>query len=187
MALVQIYCKENNTCLSIPLEKRKVIKKTIARTIGLIIFFLFMGGFFVAPVFFAAKSMMSGSGISNATAALISFIPLCLIFLLIFLSVYIFQRFYYRYYFYDLRNEDIVIKKGVISRNEITLPYSKIQNVYVDQDVFDRIFKLYDVHLETAGFGSGMSAHIDGVNMENSEKLRDMIMAKVKRTNDKSV
>ena len=175
--LQQIYCKENNTCFSIPLEKRKVIKKTLPT----IIFFLFLYfsfglgfiGAFLLPVLIILF-------LKNIAAAVASLVALFLVGLVPFILIYILECYYYRYYFYDLREDEVVIKKGVISKAEITLPYSKIQNVFIDQDVLDRIFGLYDVHLETAGFGSGMAAHIYGVNQANSEKLRDFIMEKVK-------
>jgi len=199
----QIYCQQNNTCSSIPLEKRKVIKKTLTRTFGLllVIFFVCMvvapsiistiGSFFLYPermnnTYGSIQSPTNMSILLSLFGFLFLFIGIVIFILLL---VYIYQCYYYRYYFYDLRQEDIVIKKGVISRGEITLPYSKIQNVFVDQDFWDRIFRIYDVHIETAGLGSGMAAHIDGVNYQNSEKLRDMIMAKVKSQggSDKSV
>lgn len=40
---------------------------------------------------------------------------------------------------------------------------------------------LYDVHLETAGFSSGMQAHIDGVSAANAAMLRGMLMEKSKQ------
>ena len=82
----------------------------------------------------------------------------------------------------NFEKDQISIKKGVIARGEIVLPYSRIQNVYVDQDVLDRIFALYDVHLETAGLFSGIHAHIDGVGAEYAAKLRSVLMAKSKQT-----
>lgn len=173
MSLVrQVHCKEGNTCSAVPLEKRKVIKKTLQRAIGFIIIFFC----FVVGLLSAAPASYSW------TLFVYIAIPLIAI-----LAIYIFQCLYYRYYFYNLLEEDIVIKKGVVSRREITLLYSKIQSVYIDQDFFDRIFKLYDVHVETAGFGSGVSAHIDGVNHANSEKLRNLISEKVKKYNNRSI
>ena len=170
----QIYCKENNTCFSVPLEKRKVIKKTLARTFGLFIILIIFGSSFIIP--FLMGTYGAFTGFADFYILLV-----ILVLAVIFLLVDLFQCLYYRYYFYDLTSEEIVIKKGVVSRREITLPYSKIQNVYVDQDVLDRIFRLYDVHLETAGLGSGMTAHIDGVSEANMNKLRDMLVAKTKK------
>jgi len=179
--LQQIYCQQNNTCFSIPLEKRKVIKKTLNQFIGLFFTLIVIIFFLIGPAINMATDIIENGNVGQYYFSNGLFlIVISLLVAGMFCVPIFYQCLYYRYYFYDLRNEDIVIKKGVVSRGEITLPYSKIQNVFVDQDFWDRIFGIYDVHIETAGFGSGMAAHIDGVNYKNSEKLRDIIMAKVK-------
>jgi len=167
MPLKQIYCKTGNTCYSFPLEKRKIIKKTISRSVAAVFLSIFFAVFLL-------------NLLGRASFIELFVIWLSVLFILIVL-IYIFQRLYYRYYFYDLKQEEAVIYKGVVSRKEINLPYTKIQNVYIDQDVLDRIFKLYDVHLETAGLQSGLASHIDGVNRENAHKLRDMLMNSIKQ------
>ena len=55
-----------------------------------------------------------------------------------------------------------------------------MQDVYVDQDIFDRMFGLWDVHVSTATMMSGMEAHIDGVKRENAMKLREMLLQKIR-------
>ena len=82
-------------------------------------------------------------------------------------------------YFYDLTSDYIVIKKGPITPQEITIPYERIQDVYVDQDLLDRILGLYDVHLSSATISSGMAAHIDGVEKQASDGLRAMLLQTV--------
>ncbi len=70
----------------------------------------------------------------------------------------------------------MVIRKGVITSRETTLPYTKIQDVYMDQDLLDRIFGLWDVHVSTPTVTSGVEAHLDGVNRKNAVALRDAIL-----------
>lgn len=202
--LQQIYCKDNNTCSLIPLEKRRVAKKILAGAISLVVIILFFTAVMLLPLwlvnvltskiskanpivtFHAGVRVVSTSPTIDIFKIVTPYvvtvftwlIPICLIIIL--LSC-ITQFYYYRNYFYDLGEDGIVIKEGVLSRREITIPYSKIQNVFVDQDALDRAFGLYDVHLETAGFGSHYVSHIDGVNQANSEKLRGLILSKMKK------
>lgn len=82
-----------------------------------------------------------------------------------------------KYYFYELTGKNLTIKKGVFSRNEITLPINRLQDVYVDQDILDRIFGLYDVHVSSATIISGNLSHIDGLNKENSEAIKKLILS----------
>lgn len=186
----QIYCGENNVCSTIPLEKRKVLKKTISKTI----FVLFLGVVIycatILPVYLVDFFMKSATtakathSLVNPLRPFLTYIngvvgPIVLLVSAYILVVFIFQCFYYRYYFYDFGKDGIVIKKGVISRAEVTIAFSKIQNVFVDQDILDRFLGLYDVHIETAGLGSIRAAHIDGVSRENSDKLREIILSKI--------
>jgi membrane protein YdbS with pleckstrin-like domain len=148
-----------------PLEKRKIIKKTIKSTFNMYIFFL------IIPLW------------ANIFLWSLYQIPLMIIdalFIVYPLIQWVYQREYYKKYFYDIRSDFLVIKKGVIAPNETILPYDKLQDVYIDQDIFDRIFKLYDVHVSTATMMSGIQAHIDGVNKENGEIFREMILDNIK-------
>ncbi|HEV2917100.1 MAG TPA: PH domain-containing protein [Candidatus Babeliales bacterium] len=75
----------------------------------------------------------------------------------------------------------LVIRKGVFTKKEITVPFERIQDVYIDQDLFDRLFGLYDVHISTATATSNIRAHIDGVEKKIAEEIRALILNKLKR------
>ncbi len=51
-----------------------------------------------------------------------------------------------------------------------------MQDVYLDQDVLDRVFGLWDLHISSATESSGIEAHIDGVSRENALLLREILM-----------
>jgi uncharacterized membrane protein YdbT with pleckstrin-like domain len=55
--------------------------------------------------------------------------------------------------------------------------------VYVDQDIWDRILGIYDVHIATATQTSGIEAHIDGVSFENAEGLKNLLLQRIKGMN----
>ena len=158
-----------------PLEGIKPLKKTLGFTFLIIIIMLFATIFIVS---------MSSSGEVFGPNFKIS--PMLIIVLAISLAVlliilkYVYEVIYLKNYFYDNTKETLIIKKGVFSINEITLPFTRIQDVYVDQDILDRIFGLYDVHVSSATSISGLLSHIDGLNKENSDKVRDLILGKIK-------
>ncbi len=58
---------------------------------------------------------------------------------------------------YKLTNSAIEIRQGVFTKNKVTIPYSRVQNINVVNGIFDRIFGLYTVLIETAGI-SGVQA-----------------------------
>lgn len=157
----------SNTRDQFPLSPRKIFKKTLGSIIvfGLFSLVCLVLAFVVAP-------STSGGAIALFVAALF--------FLFIILLAWLYQRWFFAVYFYDLTNDYIVIRKGPITPSEITIPYERIQDVYVDQDLLDRMLGLYDVHLSSATVSSGMSAHIDGVEKQAAEGLRAILLNTVK-------
>jgi len=149
-----------------PLEKKKIAKKSIQSIIGWGILLAIVSG-----ALFIYLEGRAGSLPLIAGAILLAVI----------IIEPIYQYFYYLTYFYDVRPDFIVIKKGPITPTEITLSYDKIQDVFVDQDLLDRIFGLYDVHVSTATISSGIEAHIDGVNRADATAIRGIILSHIKR------
>lgn len=165
-----------------PLSPKKPLKKTIAAMIGWFILFIILYVILIAILFFTSLN----SSVANPTnqfnslpiIGLVAAVILALFFI-IFVVTYIYQKWYYQVYFYDLTDSFIIIKKGVITPKEITIPYERVQDVYVDQDIFDRMFGLYDVHLSSATISSGMEAHIDGVEKQAADGLREVLLQTV--------
>jgi len=148
-----------------PLERRKIIKKTVKGSFWACILFL-IGPLWLHFFFWETFKF--------------HLIILDILFLIYPFVKFLYEREYFKRYFYDARKDFLIIKKGVFAPKETILPYEKLQDVYVDQDVFDRIFKLYDVHVSTATFMSGIEAHIDGVNKENAEAIREIILENIR-------
>src|SRR2546423_206554 len=107
-----------------PLSHKKILKKTISRTLASTI---------VLGILYVVLAVMIGFAPGNGyllgiiTVAILGFIVLFI------LGVYLYQSWYFAVYYYDLTNDYIVIRKGPITPSEITIPYERIQDVYVDQ------------------------------------------------------
>ncbi len=155
---------EEPTIAQYPLERRKIVKKFIGAMIGWgILFSILTGAIMLFTPF-------------------LSWIITYLFFLYLVLALFYFwyERKYFERYYYDIRNDFLVIKKGVFAPRETTLPYEKLQDVYMDQDLLDRIFNLWDLHVSSATAMSGYAAHIDGVNISNAETMKNMILEKIR-------
>jgi putative membrane protein len=116
-------------------------------------------------------------------AIAVAFVATCLVFLVPY-AFYI--KAYIKRYVYDGEASYITIKKGVFAPSEIHVQYQKIQDVYVDQDVLDRIMGLYDVHIASATAASGIEAHIDGVEKEAAEGLKKFFLDKLSNPNQQA-
>ena len=155
-----------------PLSTKKIVKKTITGTVGYAIVLLILWGMSALTLASAGQAFLSWIGLAT-----FGFLGLLLV---IFFLTYFYQRWYFAVYFYDLTPDFIQIKKGPITPREITLPYERIQDVYVDQDLLDRIFGLYDVHLSSATASSGVAAHVDGLEKQAADGLREVLLHTVK-------
>jgi len=163
-----------------PLSPKKIIKKTIASSVAAVVGLLTI--LLILVVVLGSAGLGATGSAAQGAFAFLSFsviFILVLIFVIILLT-YLYQRWYFAVYFYELDNDYIVIKKGPITPREITIPYERIQDVYVDQDLLDRMFGLYDVHLSSATVSSGMAAHIDGVEKQGADGLREILLKTVK-------
>jgi len=86
---------------------------------------------------------------------------------------------YIKRYYYDASDQFLTIQKGVFAPTEIHVQYVKVQDVYVDQDVLDRVMGLYDVHVASATTTSSIEAHIDGVDAQTAERLKNFLLNKI--------
>jgi membrane protein YdbS with pleckstrin-like domain len=158
-----------------PLSSKKILKKTIDSVLAwaiLMIIFLIPLLIFLTFLHFSL---------------ILFFVLYVLFFLVILIPTYIYQVWYFNVYYYDLDPDYVVIRKGPITPREITIPYERIQDVYVDQDIFDRILGLYDVHLSSATYSSGMQAHIDGVEKPAADGLRALLLQTIAQKLNKKI
>jgi len=109
---------------------------------------------------------------------------------------------------YSLDDKYFRVRQGVISKKQRNLPYGVIQNVFVEQDLFDRIFGLASLRIENAsqagggqkvrwwnksfgsksnvygqgeGLGSsGNKVNLPGLKKQNAEALKNILLQKMK-------
>ena len=148
----------------IPLESIKPLKKTAK------FFFVFLIIFAVIGVIsFASPSLMQILLYGTAFLVLITAIK------------FVYEIFYLKSYYYNFTEDCLLIRKGVFSITEVIIPFERIQNVFVDQDIFDRIFSLWDAHVSTVTAHSMMAGHIDGLNQQNAKILSDLLLEKIRK------
>ncbi|MCL5406917.1 MAG: PH domain-containing protein [Patescibacteria group bacterium] len=158
---------------NLPLSSLKPIKKSLPGIITIIIFWI---GYFLLRRLFISTVTDAGPITEATTTGIIWMnwtVNLGALFLIV--GICIFEYLYYKFYYYSFEENNAEIKKGVVSVATGHVRYERLQNIYVDQDVLDRMFGLYDVHYETAGETSGFYSHVDGLNKINSDKLVEFL------------
>ncbi|MEK7622016.1 MAG: PH domain-containing protein [Patescibacteria group bacterium] len=166
-----------------PLSPRKFWKKIVQKVFPIVIS---VSALILAPtiLFFSGKTKtlvnFNGKEIHIFNYLLSFSILVWFLIILFTVIVYAFYvRAYIRRYYYDAGESFVTIKKGVFTPTEIHVQYGKIQDVYVDQDLLDRMMGLYDVHIASATVASGIEAHIDGVNQIAAEGLKSFLLSKI--------
>lgn len=164
---------------NLPLEPRKVIKKSLGSIIVWLILVFMVIGF----LRISAEDFSVGDPVVAQLFASIRAWTWMIYIVIVLLSI-VYNYLYYKFYYYNFLEDSAEIKKGVIAQATGHVYYKRIQNIYVDQDILDRIMGLYDVHYETAGESSAFYSHVDGLNKTNADKLVQFILGKAKNAPD---
>jgi len=167
-----------------------------------------IGAVIVLPIlliyFFFIIRTQSETGISGASSGiLVIFLPYILIFGLALCVPVIIRALQRANFHYSLEDTFMVLHQGIISKQNRNVPYGRIQGVFVNQGLFDRIFGLASLTFEdysqggrssmsVDGYvGSGKSRHeiigfvgnkihIPGMKKDDAEALKAAILQKVK-------
>lgn len=81
----------------------------------------------------------------------------------------------YRAWGYAEREDDLLVRRGVMVRKLSIVPYGRMQFVDVTAGPVDRMFKLATVQLHTAS--AATDARIPGLAVEEAHRLRDRLAA----------
>jgi uncharacterized protein len=91
----------------------------------------------------------------------------------VFVGLLLWRR--YRAWGYAERNDDLLVRRGVMVKRLTVVPYGRMQFVDVTSGPVDRLFKLATVQLHTAA--SATDARIPGLDKTEAERLRDQLAA----------
>ncbi|WP_265522492.1 PH domain-containing protein [Oerskovia flava] len=77
---------------------------------------------------------------------------------------------------YAERDDDLLIRKGIMFRSLVVVPYGRMQYVDVEAGPVARRFRIAQVQLHTAS--PGTDATIDGLEPSEAERLRDRLASR---------
>jgi len=118
-----------------------------------------------------------------AIMAFFNSIHLFFFFFLLFILLFIvgwYTREYFIRFIYELRNSYFFSRKGVITPSYTIIPYKNIQDIHLDQSIYEKIFGLWAVEIYTATTSRRGSDRIFGLNRKNAEYLRLKILKKMR-------
>ncbi len=85
---------------------------------------------------------------------------------------------FFRSFIYELRSDYLFSRKGVITPSYTIIPYKNVQDVHVEQSIYDRIFGLWAVKIYSATASRRGSDIIFGLSRNNAERLKSQILGR---------
>jgi len=144
---------------------------------GLIVSILLLGSLLFFPLWILLLGLAVEGTLSFVWSILFSIITLVIIFLI----PLPWAQLAYKNYRYELAQDRINIKKGVIWKKHVSIPYERIQNVNIVQGPIARMLGLAELQIQTAGI-SGVAmveGRIPAVSPEEATRLKDQILSKI--------
>ena len=145
-----------------------------------------LGLVILVPLFWLARVDISKD------SAISIYIPLIIIFTISHLVVIILLRVTFHY---SIEQQFLTLRQGILSKQQRHIPYGVIQNLFITQDLFDRIFGLASLTIENASQGagaftapqqmelvgfSGNRVSVPGLTKSNAEILKGIILQRMK-------
>ena len=87
---------------------------------------------------------------------------------------------------YRITPKQIVIQKGVINRQNRSIPIERIQNIQIQQNLVARLFGVAKVQIETAG-SSGTEGSLEYVSLSDAHDIRHVVRSFQHRTMEEDV
>ncbi|NIM63564.1 MAG: PH domain-containing protein, partial [Acidobacteria bacterium] len=71
-------------------------------------------------------------------------------------------------------DEEMMVREGILTRNERHIPYARIQNINLVQNPFHRLLRVAEVHVETAS-GTKPEAIIRVLSLDAVAAIRERV------------
>jgi putative membrane protein len=73
-----------------------------------------------------------------------------LLVVIVLVPTYVWSRLWYERFVYVIRDDELIVRKGILRRSHTALPYSKIRDIQRRQSYMERLFGLCTISIETA-------------------------------------
>ncbi len=83
---------------------------------------------------------------------------------------------YFRFYYF-LSDDHLIVRKGVLRKKNLDIPFERIQSVNFEQNIVQQIFQVVSLKIDTAGSG-GKEFEFDAMDKDQAEALREIILTR---------
>lgn len=92
----------------------------------------------------------------------------------------IWMYLFYKNFYYELAKDFVKIKKGILTKNEIMIPYNKVRNVKISQGILQRFFNVSTIKIELISQGEMDIIESEIPCIANADKVVEKILSKSK-------
>lgn len=82
---------------------------------------------------------------------------------------------FFKYYFY-LKEDKLVVQKGVFKKSKVEIPFERIQTINFEQNLIHRVFNVVRVNMDTAGSASS-ELQINALDRDIAQRFSDIILS----------
>jgi membrane protein YdbS with pleckstrin-like domain len=88
---------------------------------------------------------------------------------------------YYRSLRYEIREDEVIVHVGILTRSVKHVPYRTVTNTTVRRGVLDRWLGLGSLDIQTAGISGTSKAEQSLVGLENADEVYALVAAELRR------
>lgn len=81
---------------------------------------------------------------------------------------------FFKYYFY-LKDDKLIVQKGVFKKSKIEIPFDRIQSINYEQNIIHRLFNVVKLNMDTAG-SVGSELQINALDHKLANAISDHIL-----------
>ncbi len=83
---------------------------------------------------------------------------------------------YFKFYFF-LKNDELVIQKGILKKSNLNIPLDRIQSVNINQNIVHQMLNVVQLEVDTAGT-KGSEFKFDALSKIKAEALRSILVSR---------
>ncbi|MHA1156469.1 MAG: PH domain-containing protein [Candidatus Heimdallarchaeota archaeon] len=92
----------------------------------------------------------------------------------------IYLSYYYKSMIYQLKENEMIVQRGVFNKIEKNVPFRAVTNLAVFRSLFDRMFGIGTIRLHTAGYSGTPLPEENIEGLVNYQEVYDKLIAKIR-------
>ena len=89
---------------------------------------------------------------------------------------------YYRSLSYEIQDDEVIVRVGILTKSVKHVPYRTVTNLTVKRDIFDRwLFGIGSLNIQTAGMSGRTGAEERLLGLPNVQEVYDIVVTELRR------